>query len=154
MQIIAHFDEIFLKGNNQGLFIKQLISNLGNLFVGVKVKRVESGLWLEDFNENELNRLALIPGIANFAPAFKVQSDMAVIAKAITDMEWGSEIKTFRIKCERTDKKFPLESMEIEKEIGRIEKRCFPPTLFAPHTESTIRKIPVCQTKFTLKMAN
>ena len=120
MQIIAHFDEIFLKGNNQNFFIKQLITNLQNLFVGVKVKRIESGIWIENFNDADLERLALIPGIANFAPAVKVDSNLTDIAKAVTNTEWGSDVKTFRIKCERTDKKFPLGSIEIEKEIGSL----------------------------------
>lgn len=144
MQIIAHFDEIFLKGNNQGLFIKQLITNLESLFVGVKVKRVESGLWIEDFNENELNRLALIPGIANFASAIKVDSEISQITKAITDIEWGSEIKTFRIKCERTDKKFPLDSMMIEKEIGAEVNVKFGYKVQLKNPELTIN-INICQ---------
>ncbi len=118
MNIIAHFDEIFLKGSNQKHFISKLINNLEFLFKGIKVNRIESGLWIENFSENELDRLALIPGIANFAPAWLVKPDLKEIIKLTESQNWGEDIKTFRVKAERSDKNFPLTSIEVEKEVG------------------------------------
>lgn len=118
MNIVAHFDEIFLKGSNQNKFITQLINNLESLFFGIKVKRIESGLWIENFQEQNLDHLALIPGIANFAPAWLVKSDINDIVKFVTSESWGENIQTFRVKTERTDKSFSLESMEVDKLVG------------------------------------
>ncbi|MBI5221253.1 MAG: tRNA 4-thiouridine(8) synthase ThiI [Candidatus Magasanikbacteria bacterium] len=118
MNIIAHFDEIFLKGSNQKFFIAQLIKNLESLFGGIKVSRIESGLWIENFLEADLVRLALIPGIANFAPAWLVKPDLKEIIKLAENKNWGESIKTFRVKAERSDKNFPLNSIEVEKEVG------------------------------------
>ncbi|MCX6780421.1 MAG: THUMP domain-containing protein [Candidatus Magasanikbacteria bacterium] len=118
MNIIAHFDEIFLKGSNQKHFISRLIQNLEFLFPGVKVVRIESGLWLENFQEEETARLALIPGIANFAPAYLVKPYLKEIIKLAESQNWGDSIKTFRVKAERSDKNFPLTSIEVEKEVG------------------------------------
>ncbi len=118
MNIIAHFDEIFLKGSNQKHFISRLIQNLEFLFKGIKVSRIESGLWIENFEEVELARLALIPGIANFAPAWLAKPELKHIITLAESQNWGGDIKTFRVKAERSDKNFPLTSIEVEKEVG------------------------------------
>lgn len=120
MNIIAHFDEIFLKGSNQKHFISRLIQNLEFLFKGIKVSRIESGLWVENFQETELSRLALIPGIANFAPAWLVKPDLKEVMKFVENQNWGEGIKNFRVKAERSDKNFPLTSIEVEKEVGAV----------------------------------
>ncbi len=118
MNIIAHFDEIFLKGSNQKHFISKLIKNLEFLFTGIKVSRIESGLWIENFKDTELPRLGLIAGIANFAPAWLVKPDLKEIITLVESQNWGENIKTFRVKAERSDKNFLLTSIELEKEVG------------------------------------
>lgn len=118
MNLITHFDEIFLKGNNQKLFIECLKNNLCALFPGTKVKRIEAGLWIENFNEIDIARLALVPGVANFAVAFKCELDIEKITEAVINYNWGNDISTFRIKAERSDKRYPLNSLDIEKKLG------------------------------------
>lgn len=117
MNLVAHLDEIFLKGKNQKLFISRLISNLENLFPKVKVKRIEGGLWLENFKDEDLKRLALVPGVANFAQAFTSDLDIKKIIKTVISCQWET-VANFRIKSERSDKRYPLSSLEIEREVG------------------------------------
>ncbi len=123
MNLIVHIDEIFLKGSNQHLFFRQLKTNLERLLPGVGTERIESGLWLEGIQESQLPQLALIPGFANYAEAVKVKSTVEEIKKAI-DTLFGNvkDIKTFRISAERSYKKFPLSSIEIEKQIGEYAR--------------------------------
>lgn len=118
MNIIAHFDEIFLKGDNQKFFIECLKKNIRDLFSDTKVTRVESGIWIENFKESEIARLALVPGVANFAVAFTSELDIEKISEVITNYNWGNNIATFRIKAERSDKRYPLNSLQIEKQLG------------------------------------
>lgn len=119
MNVIIHIDEIFLKGSNQHLFFRQLKANLERLLPGIKTVRIESGLWLENIQESQLGQLTLIPGFANYAEALKVKNTVEDIKKAI-DALFGDikDVKTFRISAERSYKKFPLSSLEIEKEMG------------------------------------
>jgi len=56
MNLIIHPDELFLKGANQRLFYDQLINNLKQIFKQIKVERTESGLWVENFEENKLSQ--------------------------------------------------------------------------------------------------
>lgn len=118
MNIIAHFDEIFLKGDNQKFFIECLKKNIRNLFTDTKVTRIESGIWIENLKESEIARLALVPGVANFAIAFTSELDIEKISEVVTNHNWGNNITTFRIKAERSDKRYPLNSLQIEKQLG------------------------------------
>lgn len=118
MNIIIHFDEIYLKGNNQALFCRQLIKNLQALFKGARAKRVEGGLWLEGLEQEDLPRLALIPGIAAFAPAKVSGNKLAEIKTALGEMEFSLEVKKFRVSANRSYKAHPVSSREIEIAIG------------------------------------
>lgn len=126
INVILHPDEIFLKGNNQSFFYACLLKNLRALFNGVKARRVESGIWLENFAENEMSRLALVPGIANFAPATTCASEIDIIKKTIINLlpEQPTKKKTtFRISAERSFKNFPITSMELEKQLGDLVRK-------------------------------
>lgn len=119
MNVIIHIDEIFLKGSNQPLFYRQLKTNLEKLLLGIRATRIESGLWLENIQASQLAQLALIPGFANYAEALKVKNAIEDIKKGI-DALFSSvkDVKTFRISAERSYKKYPLSSIQIEKEMG------------------------------------
>ena len=134
MHAIIHIDEIFLKGSNQPLFYRHLINNFEKLLPGVKVARVEGGLWLENIQAEQLPQLALIPGFANYAEAIKTQSTIEDIKKGVDELfgcylplakrerEGVAEVLSFRISAERSFKNFPLSSGEIAKEIGEYTR--------------------------------
>lgn len=121
MNYILHTDEIFLKGSNQPFFYRALKNNLEKLFAGSQVNRVESGMVMRaDINDAEIRRLALIPGIANFAPAIISRAENINDLKKSADelIARESDCKSFRITCERSYKKHPLSSQQIENELG------------------------------------
>ncbi len=119
MNAIIHIDEIFLKGSNQPVFYGHLKNNLEHLLPKIKVKRIESGLWVENILPEQIKQLALIPGFANFAIAFKASHATEDIKKTIDKLvKNNASTKTFRISAERSFKKFPIPSTEIEKQIG------------------------------------
>ncbi|MFA6485864.1 MAG: tRNA uracil 4-sulfurtransferase ThiI [Candidatus Magasanikbacteria bacterium] len=119
MNYILHVDEIFLKGNNQPFFYRALISNLLNTFAGVEVKRIEGGVWLKNLSENDLDILKCFPGVANFALAEKCETGIENIKIAVDKLLVGDEYRTFRVSANRSDKKYPLTSGEIERAIGQ-----------------------------------
>lgn len=125
MDVIVHFDEIFLKGKNQPAFIRRLCSNLNALFPGVAVRRVEGGFLLSNFQEKDLPRLALIPGVAKLAACKIVASEIEAIEKAALEFAPDWPVKTFRLTASRSNKKFSLTSEELNRRLGRVvqEKR-------------------------------
>lgn len=118
MNIIIHFDEIYLKGNNQPFFCRQLIKNLQALFTHARAKRIEGGLWLEGIESQDLSQLALVPGVATFAPAKMLGNKLEEIKDVLKTMEFSPDIKKFRVSANRSYKAHPISSREIEIAIG------------------------------------
>jgi thiamine biosynthesis protein ThiI len=65
------------------------------------------------------DRLARVFGVANFARAGRAPLDVDAIAGAIlADLDDGFRPQTFRVSARRADKRFPLTSPQIEREVG------------------------------------
>jgi len=118
MKVVVHFDEIFLKGKNQGLFVKKLAENIRRLFVGVIVRRVEGGLILENIKDEYLHRLTNTPGIAKFAPIIECDPTITAIKKSVTQIKIPNNTKTFRITTVRSNKNFEKTSEQMNRELG------------------------------------
>jgi tRNA uracil 4-sulfurtransferase len=139
--IIVHYQEIALKGNNRPWFIARLARNLreATADVGVREVRVLMGrieVVLGDGAEwNAVrDRIARVFGVANFAQAGRAPLDVDAIAAAILNDLGEREVRTFRVSARRADKRFPLTSPQIEREVGgRIkEARGWPVDLNRP----------------------
>ena len=123
--VVIHYNEIGLKGKNQPLFIRRLQANLLRATAGAGVRRVEerSGRMVL-FLTSEADwpvireRLRAVFGIANFSLAERVDLDMAVlkaaVGKALQDRSFGS----FKVATKRAYKQFPLNSEEVNRELG------------------------------------
>lgn len=128
--------EIALKGLNRKTFedmlvknIKWRLRNLGRF----SVTRAQSTMYVEpmedgiDFEE-AVERLSKIFGIAAFTRALVTQKDMAVIEKDV--VEYMENVlpyaKTFKVAAKRADKKFPLQSPEIQQQIGGVLLKAYP----------------------------
>jgi thiamine biosynthesis protein ThiI len=64
------------------------------------------------------DRLSTVFGIANFARAARVPLDVEVIAAEILKDLGPENPATFRVSARRADKRFPLTSPQIEREVG------------------------------------
>lgn len=118
MTVIVHFDEIFLKGKNQGMFVKKLAENIRRLFKGASVRRTEGGLILDKLPAVDFERLGLIPGISRYAEAKVCHRAYAKIETTALKFELPEGIRNFRVMASRSDKSYELTSEEICKRLG------------------------------------
>jgi thiamine biosynthesis protein ThiI len=123
--IIVHYQEIALKGNNRPWFIARLARNLreATADVGVREVRVLMGRLEVVLGDGAdwgavRDRIARVFGVANFAQAGRAPLDVEAIAAAILDDLGERDARTFRVSARRADKRFPLTSPEIEREVG------------------------------------
>jgi tRNA uracil 4-sulfurtransferase len=123
--IVVHYQEIALKGRNRPWFIGRLVRNIRTATsdldvarVVTKMGRIELQLGGPDAWEPVAERLRRVFGIANFSRAALVPLDIDGIAKAILDDLGGVPVGTFRVSAKRADKRFPLTSPQIEREVG------------------------------------
>jgi len=123
--IILHYQEIALKGNNRPWFVSRLARNLrlATKDVGVREVRVLMGrieLLLQDGADWTAvrDRITNVFGVANFAIAGRAPLDVDAIAREILKDVGDLSPASFRVSARRADKRFPLSSPEIEREVG------------------------------------
>ena len=123
-KILIHFGELSLKGKNKGVFERQMGTNLKRLLKPKRVIRQFGRMLLdmEEITEATLERLALIPGVRNFAPVYVAEPTLdsirEVSRQAIEDTFGDVAGKRFRLSARRSDKRFPLTSPEINLQVG------------------------------------
>ncbi|MEO6213115.1 MAG: tRNA uracil 4-sulfurtransferase ThiI [Vicinamibacterales bacterium] len=123
--IILHYQEIALKGNNRPWFVSRLARNLrlATKDVGVREVRVLMGRFQLLLDETAdwsavRDRVSHVFGVANFAIAGRAPLDIDAITHDILTALADREPCTFRVSARRADKRFPLSSPEIEREVG------------------------------------
>ena len=123
---IVHYQEIALKGRNRPWFISRLVRNireatsdLGIRDVRPLMGRIEVVLPdAADWNAVAA-RLGRVFGAANFARAGRAPLDVdAIAAEILRDLDADLQPRSFRVSARRADKRFPLTSPQIEREVG------------------------------------
>ena len=123
--IIVHYQEIALKGKNRPWFVARLVRNIRDAVRDLDVRRVQALMGRIEIVlgpaaewETVRERVGRLFGIANFARAGRTALDVDAIAAEILGDLSGVEAQTFRVSARRADKRFPLTSPQIEREVG------------------------------------
>lgn len=133
--ILLKSGEIALKGLNRSTFEDILIRNAKNALHGVgkfKFYKAQSTIYAEPLEECDLDdaveRLARVFGFSALCRARIVEKDFERIQSAAVEYlrEPLEEAETFKVTAKRSDKKFPLASPEICRELGSLLQRSYP----------------------------
>ena len=123
--VVVHYQEIALKGRNRPWFIGRLVRNIRSATRDLDVRRVvprmgriEVVLGSGDAWVPVAERLRHVFGIANFSRAGLAPLDVDAIARAILADLGDQQVSTFRVSARRADKRFPMMSPQIEREVG------------------------------------
>ena len=139
--VIVHYQEIALKGRNRPWFIAKLVQNIREATSDLGVKQVRPlvgriEVVLPDGADWAVvrDRLSKVFGVGNFARAGRAPLDVDAIAREILGDLDETTPASFRVSARRADKRFPLTSPELEREVGgRIkEARGWPVDLSRP----------------------
>ena len=125
--VLIKYGEIILKGLNRPYFEEALVKNIKSAlpddFEG-RVHRAQATIYVEPENPDSIDeiihRLTKVFGITYLTRAYVLPKDIEEMKKG-TAAALGSVlkgIKTFKAEAKRADKKFPLTSPEIAREIG------------------------------------
>lgn len=143
--ILVRYGEIMLKGLNRPMFEDRLMHNIKRAVSGlgkVKVSRSQARIYIEpeqdDFDfESAVSRLVKVFGIVSLSIVRKVESDFETIKKHSAEMVRDHVAKlaaspagkdrsiqnaggkvSFKVESKRGNKRFPLESPEISRQLG------------------------------------
>lgn len=126
-KILVRYGELSTKGKNKKQFITHLKNNIKfsfNDIPNVKVNAERDRMFLTTTNDEEMQqlvkRLPKIFGIQSFSPVASCSQDLddikATALKIMDGLEY--EGKTFRVTVKRTDKRFPMDTYEMQSYIA------------------------------------
>ena len=119
--LLVRYGEVFLKGANRPHFLKVLTDNVKRAVkpLGGHVWLSDSRIYVSQFSDMQacIDRVAKVFGVYSVSPALELEKDFEAIAAACVDM-MKPYAGTFKVFGKRSDKKFPMNSMEIAMEVG------------------------------------
>jgi thiamine biosynthesis protein ThiI len=143
--VIVHYQEIALKGKNRPWFVGRLVRNLRRAVADLDVRavrplmgRIEVVLGPEATREQVSERIGRTFGIANFSYAARTPLDLDALTAAILHDLEGRTCRSFRVSVRRADKRFPLTSPQVEREVGGRIKSARGWTVDLEHAELVI----------------
>ena len=126
---LIRYHEVALKRGNRPYFVELLKRNLRSSVEGLGLKEVKNlpGRLCMVFNgeadSDEIRRrLACVFGVANFSFAERTAVDLEDLKSKILESLKGKEFSSFRIQTKRADKTFPLNSPDVNREVGAAVK--------------------------------
>ncbi|HHT64710.1 MAG TPA: tRNA 4-thiouridine(8) synthase ThiI [Clostridiales bacterium] len=135
--ILIRYGEIHLKGLNRPYFERALLRNIKKALKdipNVKVIRAQGRFYVEDYADEAavIQALTRVFGIVSISPAYKFEKDFEALVKHSKAMIEGllagtqNDVLTFKVESRRADKRFPMDSMEISRELGARLLQAFP----------------------------
>ncbi len=133
--ILVKYGEIILKGLNRPIFEDLLIKNIKRALrgiAGVDIWKAQATIYLAPQDPADLGemvrRLRKVFGIVYIVRAYVLPKDMAAICAGAKEClaETLSAAGSFKVECKRSDKKFPLKSPEVARELGAALLEAFP----------------------------
>ena len=119
--LLVRYGEVFLKGANRPHFLKVLTDNVKRAVkpLGGHVWLSDSRVYVSPFSDMPqcVQRLSPVFGVYSVSPAVELEKDLDVIAEACVKM-MAPYSGTFKVQGKRSDKKFPMNSMELAAELG------------------------------------
>jgi tRNA uracil 4-sulfurtransferase len=127
--VLIRYHEIALKKGNRPYFTELLKRNLVSSVKDLGVKEIRSLparvlLSFKNDVEPELltRRIAAVFGVANFSLVEQTARDIDELRARILESLNGARFESFRIETQRGDKTFPLNSPEINRQLGAAVK--------------------------------
>ena len=124
--ILIKYGELSTKKSNIGLFLKQLKDNVSYQLKDLNVEiKFDKGRMFINLNEDNFDdvvkRLKNVFGIHEFDIAYKLYNkDFEEIGKSVLKLVKNKEFKTFKVFTKRSDKKYPIDSMEFSRKMGGV----------------------------------
>ena len=122
--VLIKYGELTTKKGNRNFFINTLYQNLKKKLNGldVKISRDISRMYIE-FSDDDLDmvlkKLNQVFGIHTYQVAYKVPSDIELIKDVIIST-MKEKSGTFKVETKRSDKKFPIESIDFSRQMGGV----------------------------------
>ena len=127
--VIVKTHELALKGKNRPWFMRKLIDNLRQATKGSGVERIWKGQLMVGLTLSEeecwpevKSRIKEVFGVAKFYKAYDLPRDLDGLKARLPQFLEGRSFDSFRIRTNRADKRFPMNSEEVNRDLGAFVK--------------------------------
>lgn len=123
--IMIKYGELTTKKGNRNFFVSFLYRNILNKLNGMNVNifRDMARMYIE-FEDKEIDlilaKINNIFGIHEYLVAMKVETNEEIIKQCVLDIISNEKFKTFKVETKRSDKNFPINSMDFSRIIGGV----------------------------------
>lgn len=123
---MVKYGELSTKKANINMFLKQLKVNVAKALDGMNVDiKFDKGRMFIDLHEDNFDKvseaLKNVFGIHEYNIAYKLDTrEPDEIGEAVLNLVRELEFTTFKVVTKRSDKKFPLDSMEFSRKMGGV----------------------------------
>lgn len=123
--IILKYAELSTKKANINFFLKTLKNNIDNALMWDHTISYDRGRMFiivsEDNIDKTIDVLSYTFGIHEIVIGFIDEDrEIEAIAKNVLDLIKTQEFKTFKVETKRSDKEYPLDSMELSRKLGGV----------------------------------
>ena len=145
--IIIRYSELYLKGKNKGYFEQAFFTNIERALKGFAhtLRRPGGRYIVADFKEEEtesiMRALKKVFGAHTLAAGYETSSSLDEIFEAAKRVCAASG--TFKVEAHRGDKKYPLTSIEIAREIGGRLLSAFPELSVDVHSPECVVRVDI-----------
>ena len=119
--LLVRYGEVFLKGANRPHFLKILVDNVKRAVrpLGGHVWMSDSRIYVSDCEDMDecARRVRKVFGLYSVSPAIECEKDLDEIAAQCIEMMKPCT-GSFKVYGKRSDKKFPMNSLELGAELG------------------------------------
>jgi len=147
--ILIKYGELTTKKANRNLFINTLTMNIKDSLkdYDVKIDKTRVRMFIEPNNEDEfeiiVNKLKKIFGIHSIVIAYECDNNIDIIKNSVLEIAKNVNFKTFKVETKRSDKNFPIESMEFNNIIGGLILKNIPNIKVDVHNPDYTLKIEI-----------
>ena len=152
--ILIKYGELTTKKQNRNLFINILENNIKNSLKEEKIKITKNRvrMFIEVEEETKyipiIKKLQKIFGIHSIVLAYKSNNNIEELEKNIIDIVKNISFHTFKVETKRSNKNFPISSMDFNHKIGGLVLKNIPNISVDVHNPDYTLKIEI-RDKFT-----
>lgn len=147
--ILIKYGELTTKKANRNLFINTLHMNIKNSLKNydIKIDKNRVRMFIEPNNDNDfdiiVNKLSKIFGIHSIVIANVCDNNIDSIKNTALEIAKNVIFKTFKVETKRSNKNFPIESMEFNNIIGGLILKNIPNIKVDVHNPDYTLKIEI-----------
>lgn len=128
--ILVRYGEIHLKGQNRPRFEKMLKDSMSAAVrrFGGSVKKGDGRFYVRHIEQSQIpaamDALCKVFGVHSVSPAYEMEKDLPTICQKAAELAQAEMERlalssaSFKVKGKRSDKRYPLSSMEVAAEVG------------------------------------